>query len=165
MSDGRVERRRLIRADEAAQQEATFSHPWNPDSEVIWTRLGAQTGLSRVGVNRVRIPAGKESFVYHSHQREEEWIYILSGRGIAEVDGEEFEVGADDFLGFPTPGVAHHLRNPFDTDLVYLVGGESLDLDVAEFPKLGKRMLRRRSAVEVYDASDAKPFGPLDDRG
>jgi uncharacterized cupin superfamily protein len=31
----------------------------------------------------VSVPPGKESFVYYSHQREEEWIYVLSGRGIA----------------------------------------------------------------------------------
>jgi uncharacterized cupin superfamily protein len=47
------------------------------------------------------MPPGKESFVYHSHHREEEWIYVLSGRGVAEIDGEEFEVGAGDFMGFP----------------------------------------------------------------
>ena len=28
--------------------------------------------LSRTGVSLIRIPAGKEYFVYHSHQREEE---------------------------------------------------------------------------------------------
>jgi hypothetical protein len=29
--------------------------------------------------------------VYHSHQSEEEWLYILSSRGIAEIDGEEID--------------------------------------------------------------------------
>jgi uncharacterized cupin superfamily protein len=38
------------------------------------------------------MPPGKESFVYHSHHHEKEWLYILSGRGIAEINGEEFEV-------------------------------------------------------------------------
>jgi len=53
----------------------------------------------------------------HSHQHEEEWLYILSGRGIAEIDGEELEVGPGDFMAFPTPSVAHHLTNPFDEKL------------------------------------------------
>ena len=100
--------------------------------------------------------------LYHSHQREEEWIYILSGHGVAEIDGAEFEVGAGDFMGFPTPSVAHHLRNTGDDDLVYLAGGENLDIEIAEFPRLGKRMIRREGAIEIYDFSDAKPFEALD---
>src|SRR5258706_8746393 len=33
------------------------------------------------------------------------------------------------------------LRNPFETDLVYLMGGESVPLDVLDYPTLGKRFL------------------------
>ena len=110
----------------------------------------------------MRVPPGKESFVYHSHYREEEWIYVLSGRGVAEIDGEEHELVVGDFVGFPAPQVPHHLRNPSEEeDLVYLVGGEVLDVDVADFPRLGKRMVRRGQDVEVYDVSDIKGFGPL----
>lgn len=157
-----AERKFLIKGDEVAENTVGFSHPWNPNSEIIGTRLSTLVGLSRTGVSLVHIPAGKESFVYHSHYREEEWIYIVSGRGIAEIDGGEFEVAAGDFMGFPTPSVAHHLRNPYEEDLVYLVGGENLDVEIADFPWLGKRMLRRGQDVEIYEMSDAKSFGPLD---
>jgi len=156
------EKRFLVKADEVAEQAGGFSHPWNPNSEIIGARLSTLVGLSRTGVSVVRVPARKESFVYHSHQREEEWIYVISGRGVAEIDDEEFEVAAGDFMGFPTPSVAHHLRNPYDEDLVYLVGGENLDVEISDFPRLGKRMLRRGQDVEVYDVSDAKGFGPLE---
>jgi len=157
-----TQRRFLVKTDEADENTSSFSHPWNPNSEMYGTRLGALVGLSRTGVNRVRIPAGKESFIYHSHHREEEWIYILSGRAVAEIDGEEYEVAAGDFMGFPTPGVAHHLRNAYDEDLVYLVGGESYEVEIADFPHLGKRMIRRGRDVEIYDTSDAQDFGPLE---
>ncbi|WP_292866232.1 hypothetical protein [Nostoc sp. LPT] len=33
-----------------------------------------------------------------SHHCEEEWIYILSGQAIAEIDGEEFEVFPGNFM-------------------------------------------------------------------
>ena len=157
-----MERKVLIKADEVADKAAGFSHPWNPNSEIVGTRLSTLVGLSRTGVTLVHIPPGKESFVYHAHYREEEWIYIISGRGIAEIDDEEFEVSAGDFMGFPTPSVAHHLRNPYDEELVYLVGGENLDVEVAEFPRLGKRMLRRGQDVEIYETCDALSFGPLE---
>jgi uncharacterized cupin superfamily protein len=53
------------------------------------------------------------------------------------------------------------MRNPGPGDLVYLSGGENREFDVAEFPKLGKRMVRSGKRVDVYDEADAKPFGPL----
>ena len=152
----------VVRAKEAEESASRFSHPWNPNSELYGTRLSSLVGLSRIGVSRVRVPPGKESFVYHSHHREEEWIYVLSGRGVAEIGDEEHEIGAGDFMGFPAPQVPHHMRNPFDEELVYLVGGEALDVDVADFPRLGKRMVRLGEDVEIYDDSEAKGFGPLE---
>ncbi len=155
-----TERKVLVKAEEAAKGESRFSHPWNPNSELYGTRLSTLAGLSRVGVSRVRVPPGKESFVYHSHYREEEWIFVISGRGVAEIDGEEFEVGAGDFMGFSAPQVAHHMRNPGTEDLVYLVGGKNLDVDIADFPRLGKRMVRRGQDAEIYDIAYSKEFGP-----
>ncbi|MBD3345452.1 MAG: cupin domain-containing protein [Chitinivibrionales bacterium] len=154
---------RLIKAEDIKNREAAFSHPWNKNSQIFGVELGVLTGLGRTGVNILRIPGGKESFVYHSHSNEEEWIYILAGKGIAEIDEEEYEVGPGDFMGFPIPSAAHHLRNPFNEDLLYLVGGEIRDLDIAEFPKLGKVMLRRGDDVQVYNQDDGREFGPLEE--
>jgi uncharacterized cupin superfamily protein len=151
----------VLRASEISEQAATFSHPWNPNSHIIGTRMSALVGLQRTGVGLAKIPPGKESFIYHAHHQEEEWIYILSGRGIAEIEGETLEVSAGDFMGFPTPFVAHHLRNPYGEELIYLVGGENVDVEIVDFPHQGKRMLRRGEVIEIYDASNAKPFGPL----
>jgi len=91
-------------------------------------------------------------------ESEEEWIYVLSGRGIAEIDGREHEVGPGDFMGFPTPSVAHHMRNPFDDELVYLMGGENREFEVADYPKLGRRMVRTGDERIIYDLSSGKPF-------
>jgi uncharacterized cupin superfamily protein len=153
----------LLRADDIRAREETGAHPWNPSSELRGTRLGTATGLQRTGVNLLRVAPGKESFIYHAHHYEEEWLYILSGRGIAEIDGVEHEVGPGDFMGFAPPSVAHHLRNPFDVELVYLCGGESRDYEVADFPKVGRRMIRRGKNIDIYKIADAKPFGPLED--
>jgi len=155
----------LIRAAEAEAAFETHSHPWNPKSEVSGVQLARRCGLKRTGVSLACLAPGRESFAYHSHEREEEWLYILSGTGTAEIDGEEHEVGPGDFMGFPTPSVAHHLRNSGDEPLVYLMGGENLDAEVATFPRLGKRMVRVGGRAEIYDLDDARPFGPLDAPG
>lgn len=151
----------IVRAADIAAHAQQFSHPWNPQSEMHGTQLARSVGLKRTGVNFIRVPAGRESYVYHSHRLEEEWIYILSGSAIALIDDVEYEVAAGDFIGFPAPSVAHLLRNPGPTDLVYLCGGENREFDVAEFPRLGKRMVRTGQQVDIYDEEDAKPFGPL----
>jgi uncharacterized cupin superfamily protein len=124
-----------------------------------YVSLGDDVGLERIGVHLIRVPPGKESCIYHAHAAEEEWIYILSGRGVAEIDDEEHEVGPGDFMGFPTPSVAHQLRNPFDEDLVYLVGGERRDMEVGEFPRLGKHAIRIGREAYLVDSAALEPFG------
>jgi len=148
----------LLRSDAIKSQESTFSHPWNPKSEITGTHLSGLAGLARTGVSLVRIGPGKESFAYHLHHREEEWLYIIAGRGLAIVDGNEYELGPGDFIAFPTPSVAHQMTNPFDNELVYMMGGESRNYEIADFPELDKRMIRRGSEIEVYCLSDGKPF-------
>lgn len=149
----------VLCAAEIEEQADSFSHPWNPKSLVTGTRMSKLTGLERIGVSKVTVVPGKESFAYHSHECEEEWIYVLSGKGVARINGKDYEVSAGDFMGFPTPGVAHHLSNPFDDDLVYLMGGETKHVEIADFPDLGKRMLRRGAEIEIYESADAQSFG------
>ena len=153
----------LLRCADIERHAQMFSHPWNPNSELQFTALGRALGLRRMGVNFARIPPGKESFVYHAHHSEEEWLYILKGRGIARIDDVEYEVGAGDFMAFPTPSVAHHLRNPYPEDLVYLMGGENHEIEIADFPDLHRRMFKRKNGVDIFDLNAAQPFGPLNE--
>lgn len=156
--------RNLIRAAEIAEAESEHSHPWNPRSLLRGTHLGRLGGLERTGVSLVHIPPGRESFTYHRHHYEEEWLYILSGSGTAEIDDQAFQVGPGDFMAFPTPSVGHHLRNTGDEDLVYLMGGENREFEVADFPRHNKRMVRCGGQVDIYDLDAARPMEPLDDK-
>ena len=144
----------LLRAHEIERRETDLSHPLNPRSRVAGVRLGRALGLERTGVSLARVAPGSDSAVYHSHRHEEEWLYVLSGCGIAEIDTLELAVAPGDFLAFPAPSVAHNLRNPFDYDLVYLVGGEHRSCEVADFPRLGKRLVRTLEESVVYDLAD-----------
>ena len=150
----------IVRAADIAAHSQEFSHPWNPNSQMHGTPLARSVGLKRAGVNFIRVPPGKESYVYHSHRHEEEWIYVLSGRAIALIDETEYEVNAGDFIGYPAPSVAHLLRNPGPEDLVYLSGGENREFEVTEYPQLGKRMVRNGKQMEVFDMADGQPSPP-----
>ena len=149
----------LWKADEIeAQPDVQIRHPWNPESEVYIKPLSLGAGLSRVVLSLARVPPGKESFIYHSHERDEEFLYILSGKGRAEIGDDSFEVGAGDFMGFVAPGVAHHLINSHDEDLVYLMGGERSGLDIGHFPKMGRRILFGPSGISAVEEGDLTPM-------
>ena len=151
----------LVRATERPDPWS-YNHPLNPKSEVHGQSLGAAGGMERLGVHLIRVPAGKENFVHHAHHVEEECYFIVSGRGILELGDEEHEVGPGDFVGFGTPSIGHHLRNPFDEDLVYLVAGERARVEVADFPKLGKKIVRVGREAQVVDDAELKPFWKAD---
>lgn len=148
----------LFRKAEIEAKEFDFTHPWNPNSRIIGTHLSELGGLERTGVSIARIPPGRDSLVSHVHHREEEWLYILSGRVMAHIDDEEYEMAAGDFVAFPTPSVAHNFSNPFAEEVVYMMGGEHLDSEVADFPDHGKRTVRVGEDTRVYELADGKPF-------
>lgn len=151
----------IVKRQQAEEAQGTFSHPWNPASEITGSQLARMAGLKRSMVSIGRLKPGKESFAYHLHHNEEEWIYILSGQGVAHIDGEDYTLEAGDFVGFPTPSKAHQLINRGSEDLVYLMGGEDLPCEVADFPALDRRMVRTGDKIKIYKLSEGQDFGPL----
>jgi uncharacterized cupin superfamily protein len=143
----------LLRAqDVQALPETARAHPLNP-AHVRHTRsLGDATGLETIGVHLVRLEKGGTSSVFHRHHQDEEWIYVLSGRAIAEIGEEKHEVSAGDFMGFVAGSAPHSLHNPHAEDLVYLVGGNRWPFDVCDYPRIGKRRYRINGKNAYVDA-------------
>ncbi|MFO0585382.1 MAG: cupin domain-containing protein [Anaeromyxobacter sp.] len=156
MADGKGPRI-LVRASERGDAGGS-QHPWNPGSEIHGWMLGQAAGLTRLGVSLAWLPPGKESYAYHLHHREEEWMYLLEGEGVVDVDDREVAVGPGDFLGFP-PGVAHLVRNTGAGDLRFLQGGEVIsDVEVADFPRLKRRMVRVGRKISIFPYEAEVPF-------
>jgi uncharacterized cupin superfamily protein len=148
----------ILRKAEIKEKEFSFSHPWNPKSEIKGSMMGRLGGLKRTGVSIVRLAPGKESFAYHLHHREEEWVYVLSGVAVATIDGDEYTLDEGDFVAFPTPSVPHLMANRTDRELVYLMGGENLPDEIADFPTLDRRMIKLDNKLTIYKLSDGMPF-------
>lgn len=144
----------LTAAAIAALPESTFVHPLNPRAIRHGRSLGDAVGFEHIGVHLVRVEPGHDSTQYHVHQAEEEFIYILSGRGLAEIGDETVEVGPGDFMGFAVGGLAHSLSNPFTEDLVYLVGGMRLEFDICDYPRVNTRMYRRGDQREYVGLAE-----------
>jgi GST-like protein len=155
----------ILRAADIDRAELALTQRLNPRSRFFGAGLAGPAGLQRTGVSRGRIPAQSESFAYHAHLAEEEWIYILSGRGVARIDGAEVPLSAGDFAAFPAPQAPHILTNPFEEDLVYLMGGERRGSDVLDYPDLGKRfvLIREPTRTAFHELGPASyPFGRID---
>lgn len=152
----------VIRAELTEQFKDSLTHPWNPETIIAGTQLSRLVGLQRQRISVLRVPPGSEATAYHSHQTEEEWYYVLSGKGVLEIGEQENFLAPGDFVGFPQGSPARQLRNPFRDPLVCLLGGEHREVDVTDFPRAGKRMFRHNNLIEVYDTADAEEVRPAD---
>ena len=62
-------------------------------------------------------------------------------------------------MGFPAPGgPAHHLLNPYEADLVYLMGGESSGFDIGHFPRLGRHLIFSQSGIQAIEDDALTPM-------
>lgn len=127
-------------------------HPFNPMSDMRTETLGDPAGMKRLGVHLTRIPPGKQSYIAHAHTVEEEFVFVLSGAGEVVLDGVAHPIGAGDFIGFPTDGVAHHFVSLGPDDLVYLEAGERSPIEVSDLPSIGKTLVFRNNVVTLFDA-------------
>lgn len=142
----------LLTAEDIGELSETVRHHQFNDNAIRHTRsLSDELGLERIGVHLVRLEPGRESTQFHFHHQDEEFLYILSGRGIAEIGDDQHEVGPGDFMGFTGFSLPHSMRNPFDEDLVYLMGGERNPIDVCEYPRINRRMYRENGLKQYVD--------------
>ncbi len=142
----------LTAAQIAAMPEKAHQHKFNANGVRLTRSIGDAVGMSQAGVHLVRVESGRDSTEYHTHAHDEEWVYILSGRGVADIDGRKTEVGPGDFMGFVAGSVPHGMTNPYPEDLVYLVGGTRHAYDVVDYPRSGIRSYKydgRRDDVKT----------------
>lgn len=147
----------LLRAkDIRRMRESSPPHPLNPNAVRNSRSLGDATGLKNLGVHLARVEPGHETTEFHFHHNEDEFMYILSGRGVAELGDGTFEVGPGDFMGLPAGGPPHTMSNPFDEDFVYLLGGQRAAMDVCDYPRQQRRRYRTSGVNEYVDWKDIR---------
>ena len=97
--------------------------------------LGDVFGLSNFGVNQTKLVAGACSALRHSHSKQDEFIYILSGEATLISDDGETKLSAGMCAGFKAGSCnAHHIINRSDVDVIYLEVGDRSDGDVVTYP-------------------------------
>ena len=140
-----------------AMNERRFAHRLNVRAVRNGKSLGDAVGMNDVGIHLVRIAPGDLTTEYHTHYCNEEFIYILSGQGVAEIGSRKIKVGPGDFMGFVAESLPHTMSNPFKQDLIYLLGGTRKPFDVTEYPRARKRAYKfagKRHSVKFGDVKD-----------
>lgn len=150
----------IVRAEKAFEFRHAITYPWNPGTIVAGANLDQMVGLKNTRIRVVRLASGNVASLYHSHTCEEEWVYILQGQAVLEIEETEHLLGPGDFAGFPAPTAPHQLRNPFQKTVICLMGGSRTVVDMADFPRDGKRMFRQGDSLEIYDSADAEEVVP-----
>jgi uncharacterized cupin superfamily protein len=118
-------------------------------------RLGAAAGLTRMGVNLLRLPPGGWSSQRHWHSQEEELVYVLEGEVVLVTDGGEELLVSGDCAGFKAGDPdGHHLQNRSQREAVVLEIGTNQDDDRAEYPDIDLRAL-----PSGYVRKDGRPYG------
>lgn len=126
-------------------------HFLNPNADRLRKSLGDAVGLNNIGIHLISVEAGKDTTEYHKHYYEEECIYVLSGSGTLIIEGESFPFETGDFVGFPANTAAHALKNTGSETLVFLVMGQRLEQDVADYPNQKKRLYRYCGKWDLLD--------------
>jgi uncharacterized cupin superfamily protein len=128
--------------DIAALPIKDFQHDVDSGARRRMRVLHKPTGLTRQAVYWAEVKAGDRSTALHTHDKTDEWVFILSGTAEVEVGDERFDAGPDDFVGHPA-GSAPHVMQAM-TDLVYLMGGQIDAADIVHYPRHKMRRVGRR---------------------
>jgi uncharacterized cupin superfamily protein len=97
--------------------------------------LGDPFGLKNFGVNLTRLAPGSESSLRHSHEKQDEFIFILEGTPTLVTNSGEQELTPGMCAGFRAGiGDAHHLINRSQSDVVYLEVGDRTPGDAVTYP-------------------------------
>ncbi len=102
----------LSRSDIEALEPVRHVHQHNANAIRFTRSLSHLAGLETLGLHLVNLTQGHFSTEYHSHHEDEEFIYILSGGGIARVGNTHQAVSQGDLRSYRAHSKNHSLYKP-----------------------------------------------------
>lgn len=151
----------VVNIDEVDEVSHTVGEHWGSFYKVLTPSMPAHG--TRLGVNLTRVPGGRTTCPFHSHQVEDEVFYVLSGRGVLRYGEAMRELRAGDCVSCPAgSGIAHQIANPFPEDFVYLAIGVNDADEICVYPDSDKVYIRSLSRIgwieqaKIYDGEAAE---------
>ncbi|HXF47637.1 MAG TPA: cupin domain-containing protein [Burkholderiaceae bacterium] len=97
--------------------------------------LGDFFGLTNFGVNRTTLKPGSMSALRHWHTRQDEFVYVLSGRPTLVTNAGEMQLAPGMCVGFKAgQRDGHHLVNRTADEVIYLEVGDRMPGDAVSYP-------------------------------
>jgi uncharacterized cupin superfamily protein len=120
--------------------------------------LGDLFGLKNFGVNLTTLAPGGESALLHRHSRQDEFVYVLEGEPTLVTDAGEVKLSPGMCAGFPAAGIAHHLVNRTDRDVVYLEIGDRTPGDEGTYPEDDLKAALGADGKWQFTHKDGRPY-------
>jgi uncharacterized cupin superfamily protein len=70
----------IVHIDDVEEVEGCYPAPFDTEKLSIYRDLGRAAGSKTIGFAYERLPPGRRTRFTHAHLREEELVYVLSGR-------------------------------------------------------------------------------------
>lgn len=122
-------------------------------------RLGDHVGLTRFGVNLVRIEPGGQSSFRHAHMVQDEFVWVLEGEVTMETDEGAQVLKPGTCAGFPAGGGnAHRFVNHGGRDVLILVVGDRTPGEVVTYPDEDLAGHTDASGGYVFTHKDGTPY-------
>ncbi len=120
--------------------------------------LGDLFGLTNFGVNIVVVPPGAVSALRHSHSRQDEFVFVVSGTLFLQTDHGETEMSSGMCSGFRAGSEnAHRLLNRSETEAVYIEIGDRTPGDTVVYPD-DDLVAQSRNGSWTFTHKDGTPY-------
>lgn len=121
--------------------------------------LGDAFGLTNFGVNRTTLKPGAMSALRHWHTRQDEFIYVLSGRPTLVMNSGETMLEPGMCMGFKAgDDDGHHLVNRTSVDVVYLEVGDRIAGDSGVYPDDDLQAVMGADGKWLFQHKDGSPY-------
>jgi len=138
-----------------------YPAPFNlPCNARIGLGLSAAGGLTQFGAHLITLPPGCWSSQRHHHSAEDEIIYIILGHPTLYEDDGPVALSPGDVTTHPMgDGIAHHMKNETEEDVVFLVvGTRQPEVDSAAYPDIDLDLPANGTPKRAYQRKDGTPY-------
>ena len=128
---------------------------YDPDfqSKIKTVLIGDAIGCEKIYVNMDYVKPGAESVKYHSHSKQEEFFFIIRGKGILRIDGENVLIGKGDVISKPGgKDITHQFINNSSEILQILDVGTREKDDIVTYPD--ENIIYLKNKKKVFNIND-----------